>query len=148
MKLPDGSTIDIAIKAPKLCHLTESALVDFYKEAKTTFSLKHDNIVKCLGFSKKPNELPSLIFEFMTYGSLDKILDSNRTKKFQTSCLPTLSYVSSLWQYGLSRFQAGYTKLEIFLPKNQHTQRKLLNFENWVHGRCQKLGIILESKVI
>ena len=95
MKLPDGSTIDIAIKAPKLCHLTESALVDFYKEAKTTFSLKHGNIVKCLGFSKKSNELPSLIFEFMTYGSLDKVLDSNRTKKNQTSCLPKLSDVSS-----------------------------------------------------
>ena len=44
----------------------------------------------------------------------------------------------------------GGTELERFLPKNQHTQRKLLNFENWVKqmGRCQKLGIILESKVI
>ena len=32
------------------------------------------------------------------------------------------------------------TKLERFLPKNQHTQRKLLNFENWViMGRCQKV---------
>ena len=28
----------------------------------------------------------------------------------------------------------------------KHTQRKLLNFENWV--KCQKLGIILENKVI
>ena len=28
----------------------------------------------------------------------------------------------------------GGTKLERFLPKNQHTQRKLLNFENWVNG--------------
>ena len=27
--------------------------------------------------------------------------------------------------------QAGGTKLERFLPKNQHIQRKLLNFENW-----------------
>ena len=27
----------------------------------------------------------------------------------------------SLWQYGLSSFQAGGTKLERFLPKNQHT---------------------------
>ena len=26
------------------------------------------------------------------------------------------------------------TKLERFLPKNQHTQRKLLNFENWISG--------------
>ena len=31
-------------------------------------------------------------------------------------------------------FQAGGTKLERFLPKNQHPQRKLLNFENWISG--------------
>ena len=35
----------------------------------------------------------------------------------------------ALWQYGLSSFQAGGIKLERFLPKNQHTQRILLNFE-------------------
>ena len=37
----------------------------------------------------------------------------------------------SIWQYELSSFHARDTKLEIFLPKNQHTKRKLLNFENW-----------------
>ena len=31
----------------------------------------------------------------------------------------------------------GGTKLERFLPKNQHTQRKLLNFENWISGEAQ-----------
>ena len=54
-------------------------------------------------------------------------------------------------QYGSTGggvFKRGGTKLERFLPKNQHTQRKLLNFENWVSGRCQKLAIILVSKVI
>ena len=40
----------------------------------------------------------------------------------------------SLWQYGLWSFQTGGTKLERFLPKNQNTQRKLLNFENWISG--------------
>ena len=39
-----------------------------------------------------------------------------------------------LWQYGLWSFQTGGTKLERFLPKNQDTQRKLLNFENWING--------------
>ena len=39
-----------------------------------------------------------------------------------------------LWQYGLWSFQTGGTKLERFLPKNQHTHRKLLNFENWING--------------
>ena len=28
-------------------------------------------------------------------------------------------------------FSTGSTKSERVLPKNQHTQRKLLNFENW-----------------
>jgi hypothetical protein len=31
-------------------------------------------------------------------------------------------------------FSNGGTKLERFLPKNPHTQRKLLNFENWING--------------
>ena len=38
----------------------------------------------------------------------------------------------SLLKYGLWRFQTGDTKLERFLLKNQHTQRKLLNFEFWI----------------
>ena len=32
------------------------------------------------------------------------------------------------------KFSGGGTKLEIFLPKDQHTQRKLLNFESWYSG--------------
>ena len=39
---------------------------------------------------------------------------------------------------GLWSFLSGGTKLERFLPKNQHTQRKLLNFENWVSGEVSK----------
>ena len=38
-----------------------------------------------------------------------------------------------LWDI-LWSFQSGGTNLERFLPKNQHTQRKLLNFENWISG--------------
>ena len=45
-----------------------------------------------------------------------------------------------LWQYGLWSFQVGGTKLERFLPKNQHIQRKSLNFENWVNGEVSKIG--------
>ena len=46
----------------------------------------------------------------------------------------------TLWQYGLWSFQTVGTKLERFLPKNQHTQRKLLNFGNWVNGEVSKIG--------
>ena len=31
-------------------------------------------------------------------------------------------------------------KLEKGFPKNQHTERKLLNFENWVNGEVSKIG--------
>ena len=30
------------------------------------------------------------------------------------------------------------TKLERFLPKNQHAQKKLLNFEIWMNGELSK----------
>ena len=38
--------------------------------------------------------------------------------------------------------QNGDTKLERFLPKNQHTQTKLLNFENWSSGEVSKSATI------
>ena len=56
--------------------------------------------------------------------------------------------VSALWQYGLWSFQTGGTKLERFLPKNQHNQRKLLNFENWCIGKVSKSAKIWLSKSI
>ena len=44
-----------------------------------------------------------------------------------------------LWQYGLWSFQTGDTKLERFLPKNQHTHRKLLNFGFWINGKLSNI---------
>jgi hypothetical protein len=51
-----------------------------------------------------------------------------------------------LWQYGLWSFQTGDTKLERFLPENQVTQRKLLNFEFWINGELSKIGHHFSSK--
>ena len=45
--------------------------------------------------------------------------------------------VITVWQYRLSSFQAGGIILGRFLPKNQHTQKKFLNFENWTNGEPQ-----------
>ena len=42
----------------------------------------------------------------------------------------------------------GYTKLERFLHKNQHTQRKLLNFEKWCNDELSKIGHTFSNKVI
>ena len=53
-----------------------------------------------------------------------------------------------IWENGLWSFQTGGTKLERFLPKNQHTQRKLLNFENWVNGEMSKSAKIWFSRSI
>ena len=35
--------------------------------------------------------------------------------------------------------QSGDTKLERFMPKNQHTQKKLWNFENWCSREVSKI---------
>jgi hypothetical protein len=45
-----------------------------------------------------------------------------------------------LWKYSLWSFQAGGTKLERFLHKNQHSKRKVLNFEFWINGELSKIG--------
>ena len=49
--------------------------------------------------------------------------------------------------HGLLSFQNGETKFERFLPKNQHTQKKLLNFENWTNSDPQYLVKIRVFKV-
>ena len=43
-----------------------------------------------------------------------------------------------VWQYELWSFQTGDTRLERFLPRNQHTQRKLLNLSFGLMASCQK----------
>ena len=52
-------------------------------------------IVVCYGWMD-PDGLPSLILEYMTYGSLDKILENNHPSYLQNNRLPKLSKVSSL----------------------------------------------------
>ena len=53
--------------------------------------------------------------------------------------LATNSYYSlGYGNMGCRVFKWGGTKLERFLSKNQHTQRKLLNFENWYNGKVSK----------
>ena len=37
-------------------------------------------------------------------------------------------------------FPRGGTKLERFLQKKQHIQRKSLNFEFWINGELSKIG--------
>ena len=49
---------------------------------------------------------------------------------------------------GLSSFQGRGTKVDIVLPKNQHTQRQLLNFVNGCSGEVSKSTKISLSKSI
>jgi hypothetical protein len=51
-----------------------------------------------------------------------------------------------LWHYGLWHFQTGGIKSERFLPKNQHTQRKLSDFEFWINGELSKIGHHFSNK--
>ena len=45
-------------------------------------------------------------------------------------------------------FSDGVTKLEILLHIDQHTHRKLLNFEFWINGELSKIGRHSSNKVV
>ena len=51
-----------------------------------------------------------------------------------------LTYLQDYGNTGCGVFKRGNTKLERFLPKNQHTRRKLLDFENQVKRKVSKIG--------
>ena len=88
-----------------------------------------------------PHKMASLKKRFELY-RLELYLKSIKTKQISPDLhsIPFTIQNFALWQYGLWSFQIGDTKLKRSLPKNQHTQRKLLNFENWVIGEVSKIG--------
>ena len=47
------------------------------------------------------------------------------------------AFSTRIWHYQLWSFKTRDTKLKIFLHRNQHTQRKLLNFETLTNGEPQ-----------
>ena len=71
----------------------------------------------------------------------DRKLNSTARKCDKYEC-------SVVGQYELCSFQTGGKKFERFLPKNQNTKRKLLNFENWVNGEVSKSAKTWLSKSI
>ena len=78
-------------------------------------------------------EVPRVDFGVLFRLKLQHLIASILFSDYTISTL-LLHTVYQLWQYGFWSFQTRGTKLERFLPKNQHTQRKLLNFENWISG--------------
>ena len=75
-----------------------------------------------------------------------KIIVNMYLSMFEEEYYDFFSY-GELWQYEVWSFQTGYTKLERFLHKNQHAQRKWLNFENWTNEEPQYLAKIRVFKV-
>ena len=83
-------------------------------------------------FAKHANYLvvSARLWNFFHYGSrLVSFLAKNQTTHIV------------LWVSGMAmrvvEFSNGVYKIRNFLPKNQRTQRKFLNFENWTSGEPQ-----------
>ena len=90
---------------------------------------------------------PEVIVQVVVLAKDEKIKDLlNQVKHLNTYVIENM-YICRLWQYGLWSFQTGGTKLGRFLSMNQHTQRKLLNFENWTNGEPQELAKIRGFKI-
>ena len=135
----------------KVSYSTIEKLVEhFFGKHKNIFEHKYQACTQnChLTFNKNsvssPHPVPNIKRQ-MTNDSVALILwvkteIGQRHKKQALSLLTSHSMPYTLWQYGLWSFHTEGTKLERFLPRNQHTQRKLLNFENWVNGEVSKIG--------
>ena len=90
---------------------------------------------KVASFNTSCLEAHAGFFRLLMNGIFDAYVLQPFLKKNTFESLTRIStHDSTVWQYGLWSFQTGGTKLERFLHKNQHTQRKLLNFENWISG--------------
>lgn len=81
----DEEDIEVAIKAPKVSMLNSDTLNDFYTEANTAIKFDNENVLKCFGMSDGPKELPYLLFEFMHFGDLAKILANQRS--YSNNCI-------------------------------------------------------------
>jgi hypothetical protein len=68
---------------------------------------------------------------YVKFGYYQKFaLPENKRVKLFKCC--SVNNYGRLWS-----FKSRVTKLERFLPKNQRSQRNLLNFENWYSGELQ-----------
>ena len=59
-----------------------------------------------------------------------------------------MQFMEPPMSYGNTGFQGRHTKLDRFLSKNRHTQRKILCFLIDIVVSCQKLDINLENEVL
>ena len=64
---------------------------------------------------------------------VSEILDPETACNFLTLC----PQIVTMYQLNMNKFDKAYVFQ--LCPKNQHTQRKLLNFENWVNGEVSKI---------
>ena len=93
--------------------------------------------------SRKRSRFRRIPIIWRIHGSRDK----NRNG-FQGLLWLVITLLRSVWQYGLWNFLAGGTKLERFLPKNQHIQRKSLSFENLTNKEVSKIEHNFSNKMI
>ena len=72
------------------------------------------------------------------FGSDESTESFSNKVQSETSKFQNIKDTGNSLIYIMVHYSSGGTKLGRYLPKNQHTQRKLLNFENWVNGEVSK----------
>ena len=115
--------------------MTSKILSEIYWPLVPTFTslLTHHQFVSTPSrFQSHTMMLVARCSKYVTSLINQKISDNN-VRYGNTSCLV---------------FKRGVQNWKDFLPKNQHTQRKLLNFENWCNEEVSKSALIWLSKSI
>ena len=62
--------------------------------------------------------------------------------------MPKVNMVMIIMAIWVIELSIGGAKLERFLHKNKHTQRKFMIFEFWIIGELSKIGNDFSNKVI
>ena len=70
---------------------------------------------------------------------ISKRITCIRSSSFLAYCPIFVKSLLPLWNYWLWSFDSRDKKLKRFWPKNQHNEKKLLNFENWTNEEPQVL---------
>ncbi|RWS26336.1 BDNF/NT-3 growth factors receptor-like protein, partial [Leptotrombidium deliense] len=86
----ESETIQVAIKMLK-DGIGPEGQSDFEREVEILSTFRHQNIVKLIGIWNGHNSMPSMVFEFMSFGDLAELLRKKAPSKTNVKCASSAS---------------------------------------------------------
>lgn len=104
-QLEDGGIV--AVKKLNLQQFPEESDRSFYREVKTLSQLRHNNLVKVIGYAWESTKLKALVLEYMHNGSLDSIIHDPHVDQSRWTLSERINVCISIAS-GLDYLHSGY----------------------------------------